>query len=60
MSLLSTEHLMKVFSEGEEDEVVALDDINLNIEDEEFICLLGPSGCGKWQIRAWKKPVDLL
>lgn len=47
MSLLSIENLKKVFSEGEEDEVVALDNINLAIEDEEFICLVGPSGCGK-------------
>ena len=27
--------------------VVALDNINLKIEDSEFIALLGPSGCGK-------------
>ena len=47
MSQLSIEHLRKVFSEGEDDEVVALEDINLKIKDEEFICLVGPSGCGK-------------
>lgn len=27
--------------------IVALDNINLKIEDSEFIALLGPSGCGK-------------
>ena len=35
----------KIFS-GER-EVVALDDINLDINTGEFICLLGPSGCDK-------------
>ncbi|MDD3407760.1 MAG: ATP-binding cassette domain-containing protein, partial [Methanomicrobium sp.] len=47
MPLLSIENMKKVFSEGEDDEVVALEDVNLEISDEEFICLVGPSGCGK-------------
>lgn len=29
------------------DEVVAVDDFNLTIEDKEFMVLVGPSGCGK-------------
>jgi multiple sugar transport system ATP-binding protein len=29
------------------DEVVAVDDFNLTIEDKEFVVLVGPSGCGK-------------
>ena len=28
-------------------DVVAVDDINLTIEDGEFMVLVGPSGCGK-------------
>ncbi len=32
---------------GDNGEVEALHDINLNIRDGEFICLLGSSGCGK-------------
>ncbi|MBW1785364.1 MAG: sn-glycerol-3-phosphate ABC transporter ATP-binding protein UgpC [Deltaproteobacteria bacterium] len=29
------------------DDVVAVDDFNLTIEDKEFVVLVGPSGCGK-------------
>jgi multiple sugar transport system ATP-binding protein len=29
------------------DEVVAVNDLNLSIEDKEFLVLVGPSGCGK-------------
>jgi len=29
------------------DEVVAVDDFNLSIQDKEFVVLVGPSGCGK-------------
>ncbi|MGD8881638.1 MAG: ATP-binding cassette domain-containing protein, partial [Desulfobacterales bacterium] len=29
------------------DEIVAVDDFNLTIEDKEFMVLVGPSGCGK-------------
>jgi NitT/TauT family transport system ATP-binding protein len=37
----------KVFNQGKPNEVHALDDINLEIEDGSFISLIGPSGCGK-------------
>ncbi len=36
----------KVFNAGQR-EVVALADINLEIDSGQFTCLLGPSGCGK-------------
>ncbi|ESP88721.1 ABC transporter ATP-binding protein [Candidatus Halobonum tyrrellensis] len=29
------------------DDVVAVDDVNIHIEDGEFVTLVGPSGCGK-------------
>ena len=37
----------KVFNPGADEEVIALQDINLEIEAGEFISLIGPSGCGK-------------
>ena len=36
------EHVTKCFGK-----FVAVDDLNLTIEDRDFITLLGPSGCGK-------------
>jgi iron(III) transport system ATP-binding protein len=39
---LALEHISHDF-----DTVTAADDINLNVEPEELVCLLGPSGCGK-------------
>ena len=28
-------------------ELIALDDVNLQVRDREFCCIVGPSGCGK-------------
>jgi multiple sugar transport system ATP-binding protein len=46
MARLELDHVTKVFEDGE-DEIVAVDDVSLEIPDEEFLVLVGPSGCGK-------------
>jgi NitT/TauT family transport system ATP-binding protein len=44
MAKLVIRNLTKTYSGGE---VVALQDINLEVEPHESLCVLGPSGCGK-------------
>ena len=44
--LIVLKNLRKIYKMGDE-KIVALDDINLNIGKEEFLCLLGTSGSGK-------------
>ena len=44
---ISAQGINKVFNPGAEEEVIALQDINLEVEAGEFISLIGPSGCGK-------------
>lgn len=46
MGTLELNNLVKTFSEGE-DEVIAVDNIDITVEDGEFLVLVGPSGCGK-------------
>jgi multiple sugar transport system ATP-binding protein len=43
MAEIHLEHLTKVFPGG----IVAVDDVDLRVEDGEFLVLVGPSGCGK-------------
>ena len=45
-SKFSLKNLSKTFGSGER-KTIALDNIDLEIEDGEFLCLLGESGCGK-------------
>ena len=47
MAELTLESVTKRFNEGGSDEVVAVDDVTMAIEDGEFLVLVGPSGCGK-------------
>jgi putative ABC transport system ATP-binding protein len=45
--LIELESVTKIYNQGRVNEVVALDDITLNIEDNSMVCLRGASGCGK-------------
>ena len=44
--IIKTEELTKIFR-TEEVETTALKDINLKVEEGEFVAVMGPSGCGK-------------
>ena len=45
-AVVKIEHLRKSFARGEA-EVVALADVNLEVESGSFVTIVGPSGCGK-------------
>jgi len=46
-SVVSIQKVNKTFGEGTNNQVHALDDIDLVIQPNEFVSLIGPSGCGK-------------
>ncbi|WP_227379491.1 ABC transporter ATP-binding protein [Haladaptatus halobius] len=46
MGKLELNNLTKVFG-VDDDQVIAVNDLNIAIEDGEFLVLVGPSGCGK-------------
>ncbi|MGZ8566669.1 MAG: ABC transporter ATP-binding protein [Actinomycetota bacterium] len=47
MTAVDVRHVSKVFDHGGPNAVLALDDIDLTIEEGDFVSLIGPSGCGK-------------
>ena len=46
-SFLRIENVSKIYPTANNGEYVVLKDVNLNIQEGEFICLIGHSGCGK-------------
>lgn len=47
MGSVSFRNVVKVFNTGTPDEVIAVNNCNLTINDGEFLVFVGPSGCGK-------------
>ena len=47
MALIEIKDLYKIYSEGQENEVRALDGVDLTIEQGEFVAIVGQSGSGK-------------
>jgi len=46
MSLIETQNLTKIYGSGET-AVTALDHVNIQVKEGEFVAVMGPSGCGK-------------
>lgn len=44
--MIRTENLTRIFR-TEEIETIALNGVNINVKDGEFVVIMGPSGCGK-------------
>jgi NitT/TauT family transport system ATP-binding protein len=47
MPLLSVKDVSKKFLGERKEEVVALDNLNFTVQEGEFLCIVGPTGCGK-------------
>jgi NitT/TauT family transport system ATP-binding protein len=45
--VISIQSVNKVFNADTDEQVIALQDINLAVQPHEFVSLIGPSGCGK-------------
>ena len=44
--MIRTENLTRIFR-TEEIETIALNGVNIDVKDGEFVAIMGPSGCGK-------------
>lgn len=47
MHLIKMEQIRKIYNNGEDNQVVALRDLDLIIEQGDFVAIMGPSGSGK-------------
>jgi len=47
MGGIKLENISKIYQSKDKVKTKAVDNINLEIKDKEFIVLVGPSGCGK-------------
>jgi NitT/TauT family transport system ATP-binding protein len=47
MTAVEVSGVTKVFNRGRPDEVTALREVDLTVDDGRFVSLIGPSGCGK-------------
>lgn len=47
MSFLKVDQVKKIFTGDRRDKIVALADLSLNCDEGEFLCIVGPTGCGK-------------
>ena len=45
--IIKLEGVWKIYNEGEENQVIALKNINLHVKEGDFISVMGPSGSGK-------------
>ena len=45
--LIEIQDVRRVFQNSNGDPIIALQNVNLNINPGEFVSLIGPSGCGK-------------